>query len=66
MRKMKTLYWTPCATHCIDLILEDFEIRYVFIKILFQKVKKNYCFYLFYDVFNFFVISLHKGERLVE
>ena len=23
--KRKYLYWTPCATHCIDLILEDFE-----------------------------------------
>jgi len=25
MKKRKTLYWTPCATHCIDLMLEDFE-----------------------------------------
>ncbi|XP_052181647.1 uncharacterized protein LOC127794517 [Diospyros lotus] len=25
MEKMKGLYWTPCAAHCIDLILEDFE-----------------------------------------
>ena len=25
MEKRKNLYWTPCATHCIDLILEDFE-----------------------------------------
>uniref|UniRef100_A0A2N9ENN1 BED-type domain-containing protein n=1 Tax=Fagus sylvatica TaxID=28930 RepID=A0A2N9ENN1_FAGSY len=25
MEKRKKLYWTPCAAHCIDLILEDFE-----------------------------------------
>ncbi|XP_047313803.1 uncharacterized protein LOC124917400 [Impatiens glandulifera] len=25
MEKRKMLYWTPCASHCIDLILEDFE-----------------------------------------
>ncbi|KAG8391077.1 hypothetical protein BUALT_Bualt01G0150300 [Buddleja alternifolia] len=23
MEKRKNLYWTPCATHCIDLMLED-------------------------------------------
>ena len=23
MDKHPTLFWTPCATHCIDLILED-------------------------------------------
>lgn len=25
MEKRKKLYWTSCATHCIDLMLEDFE-----------------------------------------
>ncbi|QHO24890.1 uncharacterized protein DS421_12g376240 [Arachis hypogaea] len=25
MEKRKNLYWTPCAAHCIDLMLEDFE-----------------------------------------
>ncbi|XP_047309926.1 uncharacterized protein LOC124913387 [Impatiens glandulifera] len=25
MEKRKSLYWTPCAAHCIDLMLEDFE-----------------------------------------
>ncbi|XP_029127873.1 uncharacterized protein LOC109801981 [Cajanus cajan] len=25
MKKRTKLYWTPCAAHCIDLILEDFE-----------------------------------------
>nr|XP_007147219.1 hypothetical protein PHAVU_006G105700g [Phaseolus vulgaris]ESW19213.1 hypothetical protein PHAVU_006G105700g [Phaseolus vulgaris] len=25
MQKRKKLYWTPCAAHCIDMMLEDFE-----------------------------------------
>lgn len=25
MEKRKNLFWTPCAAHCIDLMLEDFE-----------------------------------------
>jgi hypothetical protein len=25
MKKRKRLFWTPCAAHCIDMILEDFE-----------------------------------------
>ena len=25
MEKRKSLFWTPCAAHCIDLILEDFK-----------------------------------------
>ena len=29
MEKRKHLYWTPCAAHCIDLMLEDFEKKIV-------------------------------------
>ncbi len=25
MQKRKTLFWTPSAAHCLELILEDFE-----------------------------------------
>ncbi|XP_057418316.1 uncharacterized protein LOC130712501 [Lotus japonicus] len=25
LQKRKRVYWTPCAAHCIDLMLEDFE-----------------------------------------
>ncbi|GFY84764.1 hypothetical protein Acr_03g0015380 [Actinidia rufa] len=25
MEKRKGLFWTPCAAHCLDLILKDFE-----------------------------------------
>lgn len=26
MNMREHLYWTPCATHCIDLMLEDIEM----------------------------------------
>jgi hypothetical protein len=30
MLRYPTLFWTPCATHCIDLILEDMgKIAYI-------------------------------------
>jgi hypothetical protein len=30
MQRYPTLFWTPCATHCIDLILEDMgKIPYI-------------------------------------
>ena len=28
MQKREKLYWTPCTTHCIDLIFEDFEKKF--------------------------------------
>ena len=27
IEKRKLLFWTPCTTHCLDLIPEDFEKR---------------------------------------
>jgi len=41
MEKRKKLYWTPCATHCIDLMLEDFEKKKKFIVIPFRKVRSS-------------------------
>ena len=38
MEKRKRLYWTPCAAHCIDLILEDFEKK---IKVHIQTIAKG-------------------------
>lgn len=25
MNKRKYLYWTPCAVHCVDLMLEEID-----------------------------------------
>jgi len=41
MQKRKKLYWTPCATHCIDLILEDFEKKMLSIKRPYLMVRKS-------------------------
>ena len=38
MEKRKKLYWTPCAAHCIDLMLEDFEKK---IKVHGATIKKG-------------------------
>ncbi|KAK4433527.1 hypothetical protein Salat_1115000 [Sesamum alatum] len=39
MRKRKHLYWTPCAAHCIDLILEDF-VEKTTVKVVIEQAKK--------------------------
>ncbi|XP_038690695.1 uncharacterized protein LOC119989295 isoform X2 [Tripterygium wilfordii] len=40
MDKRKHLFWTPCATHCIDLILEDFEKKLKVHRVTIQKGRK--------------------------
>ncbi|KAL6512938.1 hypothetical protein OROHE_019728 [Orobanche hederae] len=34
--RMPTLFWTPCAAHCVDLMLEDIGKFLVFKKIIYQ------------------------------
>ncbi|XVF02962.1 hypothetical protein REPUB_Repub04eG0219500 [Reevesia pubescens] len=43
MVKMKHLYWTSCAAHCLDLCLEDVEKKQSIEKIL-EEAKKVTCF----------------------
>ena len=40
MEKRKKLYWTPCAAHCIDLMLEDFEKKLELHKATISKGRK--------------------------
>ncbi|XP_058741039.1 uncharacterized protein LOC131613382 [Vicia villosa] len=40
MEKRTKLYWTPCAAHCIDLMLEDFEKKIPLHKDTIAKGKK--------------------------
>ncbi|GJX03104.1 zf-BED domain-containing protein [Tanacetum coccineum] len=40
MNKRKKLFWTPCAAHCIDLMLEDFEKKIEEHKVTIAKGKK--------------------------
>ncbi|CAK8536885.1 unnamed protein product [Lathyrus sativus] len=39
MKKRKKLYWTSCAAHCIDLMLEDFE---KYIKVHNETISKDF------------------------
>ena len=40
MSKRKKLFWTPCAAHCIDLMLEDFEKKIEEHKVTIAKGRK--------------------------
>ncbi|XP_058726393.1 uncharacterized protein LOC131597734 [Vicia villosa] len=40
MQTRKNLYWTPCAAHCIDLILEDFEKKLKVHQVTIKKGRK--------------------------
>ncbi|XP_012846492.1 PREDICTED: uncharacterized protein LOC105966483 [Erythranthe guttata] len=40
MEKKKNLFWTPCAAHCIDLILEDFEKKLQTHRVTIRKGRK--------------------------
>ncbi|KAM4087712.1 hypothetical protein ACB094_07G016200 [Castanea mollissima] len=40
MQKRKCLFWTPCAAHCLDLMLEDFEKKIKDHKYTIAKEKK--------------------------
>nr|GEV17807.1 SCAN domain-containing protein [Tanacetum cinerariifolium]GEV20950.1 SCAN domain-containing protein [Tanacetum cinerariifolium] len=40
MDKRKKLFWTPCVTHCIDLMLEDIEKKIEEHKVTIEKMRK--------------------------
>ncbi|XP_012852896.1 PREDICTED: uncharacterized protein LOC105972480 [Erythranthe guttata] len=40
MEKRKNLFWTPCAAHCIDLMLEDFEKKLQTHRVTIRKGRK--------------------------
>ena len=40
MEKRKRLYWTPCAAHCIDLMLEDFDKKIKVHRVVIEKAKR--------------------------
>lgn len=46
MEKRKMLFWTPCAAHCIDLMLEDFDKKLKVHSMTITKAKKitNYIY----------------------
>jgi len=64
MEKRKYLFWSPCAAHCIDLILEDFGLTKSVKKILDDAEMITSFIYN-----NFKVVNLMKQfikERFVE
>lgn len=48
MAKRTGLYQTPCAKHCIDLLLEDFENKILIHQKTIPKPEKNYNYEMYY------------------
>jgi len=62
----KTIFWTPCAAFCIDLMLEDCEKKITVHEETIPTRYKNYDLYLFKNFFNFSVATFHGRKRLDE
>jgi len=52
--KRTKLFWSPCAAHCLDLILEDIDQLLVFYNTI-ANAKKDHNFYLY----------AHMGPKLI-
>uniref|UniRef100_A0A0A9C5X0 DUF659 domain-containing protein n=1 Tax=Arundo donax TaxID=35708 RepID=A0A0A9C5X0_ARUDO len=64
MAKRKMLYWTPCAAHCIDLMLEDFEKKIDLHKTTIQKGRKNINLYIHKNYASFMVEGVHRRKGI--
>jgi len=62
MTKRKKLFWTPYATHSVDLLLEDYEKKISIHEETIPKGKKI-LLYLFKIFSNIFTSTFHKGKR---
>ncbi|XP_038685776.1 uncharacterized protein LOC119985557 [Tripterygium wilfordii] len=64
MEKRVTLYWTPCATHCIDLMLEDISKIKVFEKTI--KSAKNVVKYIYGHSWVLALMRFHtKNQEII-
>lgn len=59
MEKRKILFQTPCATHCVDLILEDYEKKVLTKEKTIPKGRRIKNLYLFQNFSHFSTITLH-------
>ncbi|XLR61736.1 hypothetical protein S83_012408, partial [Arachis hypogaea] len=65
METRKSLYWTPCATHCIDLILEDFEKKLKVHETTIKKGRKITMFMYSRSMLISMLKNFTKGKDLV-
>ncbi|KAL4342044.1 hypothetical protein GQ457_08G036680 [Hibiscus cannabinus] len=64
MAKYPHLYWTPCAAHCIDLILEDIGAIHVINRVLKREIQVSSFFYQRPDLLNM-IIQFTKQMNLL-
>ncbi|KAK8931186.1 hypothetical protein KSP39_PZI016912 [Platanthera zijinensis] len=65
MEKRKHLYWTPCAAHCIDLILEDFEKKIELHKSTIAKGRKITTYIYSRTMVHAWLLEFTKGRELI-
>ncbi|XP_030959348.1 uncharacterized protein LOC115981337 [Quercus lobata] len=65
MQKRKCLFWTPCAAHCLDLILEDFEKKIKDHKYTIAKGKKITTFIYSRAMLLNWLRDFTKGRELI-
>uniref|UniRef100_A0A6N2N8T1 DUF659 domain-containing protein n=1 Tax=Salix viminalis TaxID=40686 RepID=A0A6N2N8T1_SALVM len=63
MGKRKGLFWTPCTTHCIDLILKDFEKKLEAHQVTIVKGRRNHLVHIFKNYSYFHAKTLYKRKR---
>ena len=65
MQKRKCLFWTPCAAHCLDLMLEDFEKKIKDHKYTIAKGKKITTFIYSRAMLLNWLRDFTKGRELI-
>ncbi|XP_015959426.3 uncharacterized protein LOC107483311 [Arachis duranensis] len=65
MKTRKNLYWTPCATHCIDLILENFKKKLKVHETTMKKGRKIITFIYSRSMLISMLRNFTKGKDLV-
>ncbi|CAN1752463.1 hypothetical protein LINPERHAP1_LOCUS4748 [Linum perenne] len=65
MEKRKHLFWTPCAAHCLDLMLEDFDKNLKLHKSTIEKGRKITNFIYASAILNSMLREFTKGHDLV-
>ncbi|KAK8947163.1 hypothetical protein KSP39_PZI006677 [Platanthera zijinensis] len=65
MEKRKNLYWTPCAAHCIDLMLEDFEKKFELHKSTIAKGRKITTYIYSRTLVHAWLLEFTKGTELI-
>ncbi|XP_042424116.1 uncharacterized protein LOC122011797 [Zingiber officinale] len=65
MCKRKCIFWTPCAAHCIDLMLEDFEKKLKIHEVTISKARRISTFIYSRTLLIFQLRKCTKGRDII-